>query len=113
MTRAGTQGGRRIKLLGQVLQFDQASDGEALMALLKQHGNANTLEQISKWPNKTPWSPSTDSGLHPEPPASADAEWPISEEIVPLWSMRDKLKLLIPALVFSLITAALPWVRSL
>ena len=111
MTRAASQDGRRIKLLGQVLQFEQTSDGEALMALLKQHGNANTLEQISHWPNKTPWSP--DTGLYPEPPASADAERPISEEIVPLWSGRDKLKLLIPALVFSLITAALPWVRPL
>ena len=113
MTRVPNQGGRRIKLLGQVLQFEQASDAEALMALLKQHANANTLEQISHWPNKTPWSPASDTGLHPDHPASADAEWPISEEIVPLWSLRDKLKLLIPALVFSFITAALPWVRSL
>lgn len=109
MTRAASQDGRRIELLGQVLQFEQASDAEALMALLKQHANANTLEQISHWPNKMPWSP--DAGLHPD--QSADAERPISEEIVPLWSGRDKLKLLIPALVFSLITAVLPWVRSL
>ena len=109
MTRVANQNGRRIELLGQVLQFEQASDGEALMALLKQHANANTLEQISHWPNKMSWSP--DAGLHPD--QSADAERPISEEIVPLWSRRDKLKLLIPALVFSLMTALLPWVRSL
>ena len=63
MTRVANRGGRRIELLGQVLQFEQASDAEALMALLKQHANANTLEQISHWPNKMPWSP--DAGLHP------------------------------------------------
>jgi hypothetical protein len=113
MTQTGNKDGRRIEVLGQVLQFELASDAEALMAFLKQQFHANTLEQISNWPNQTPWFPASDKGLHTDHEAPDDAELPLSDDIVPLWSLRDKLMLLIPALVFSFIAVALPWVRSL
>ncbi|MFC3153169.1 hypothetical protein ACFOEK_19175 [Litoribrevibacter euphylliae] len=113
MTRTGNKDGRRIEVLGQVLQFELASDAEALMTFLKQQFNVNTLEQISNWPNKTPWFPASDKGLHADHEAPGDAELPLSDDIVPLWSLRDKLMLLIPVLVFSFVAAVLPWVRSL
>jgi len=113
MTQTGNKDGRRIEVLGQVLQFQLASEAEALMTFLKQQFNVNTMEQISIWPNKTSWFPASDKGLGADHEAPGDADLPLSDDIVPLWSLRDKLMLLIPVLVFSFVAAVLPWVRSL
>ncbi|WP_046005564.1 hypothetical protein [Pseudoalteromonas rubra] len=96
MTKDGQKDGRRVNLMGQVLHFDKPSEAHAFLALLKFQFNANTLEQITAWPNKIPWIPVEDNEMTP-----GQSFAPLSDHIVPVWSLQDKLKLLIPALVFS------------
>lgn len=98
MTKAVNNDGLRVHLMGQVLRFDNPSDAHAFFAFLKQQFDANVLEQITDWPNKKPWMPTEDNELlHNKSPAL------LSEHVVPVWSLQDKLKLLVPALVFSII----------